>query len=292
MMGQWNMLQKWQNEATVDKAVATLIDKYLEVQHKIIEGKEALENVSNLFDKWVKREDLANGAQSLTRRSLCVCIEALPHMLTQLESLDEQLPRMWQITREVELRGIHSTDINILFDPTHTELHATLLKIEEEFEFVDRFMRLVDDIASREDAKVEEAGLQDVDVFWRDVASTKGVIRKRRQEERWKEPGDIIDVPSAEDVKAIWEKQHQRLVNVISVMRSFQADAHPHTHTHDESTETETAASGQRGGQRQELVRGRKRLYQAVDSEGEGADVEAKGVQSVDALLLQLKLCI
>lgn len=246
MMGQWNMLQKWQNEATVDKAVATLIDKYLEVYDLIDEGRSALENVSNLFDKWVKNEHQTNGVQSLTRRSLCVCIEALPHMLTQLESLDEQLPRMHDITREVELRGTHSTDINILFDPTHTELHATLLKIEEEFEFLDRFMRLVVDIASREDANVEEAGLQDVDVFWRDVASTKGVIRKRRQEERWKEPGDIIDVPSAEDVKARWDRQHQRLVNVISVMISFRADAHTHTHTRDESTETETAASGQK----------------------------------------------
>ena len=53
-----------------------------------------------------------------------------------------------------------------------------------------------------------------------------------------------------------------------------------------------TSVSWENPMQRQELVRGRKRLYQAVDSEGEGAEVEAKGVQSVDALLLQLKLCI
>ena len=246
-MGQWNMLQKWQNEATVDKAVATLIDKYLEVQGVIFDGKNTLEDVIHLVDKWATKEHQANGAQSLTRRSLCVCIEALPHMLTQLESLDEQLPPMWQITREVELRGIHSTDINILFDPTHTELHAILQKIKEEFEELERFMRLVNDIARSEAARVQEAGLKDVDVFWRDVAGTKGVIRKRSQEERWKEPGDIIDVPSVADIKAIWEEQYESLVNAISVMTTFQADAHDaHTHTHARDESTETAASGQK----------------------------------------------
>ena len=246
-MGKWNMLQQWRRAATVDKAVATLIEQYFEVQEEILVGRSALEIVSGIFIKWAANEHQANGAQSLTRRSLCVCIEALPHMLTQLESLDEQLPRMYDICREREQFGIHYNEINIVFDPTHTELHAILQKIKEEFEELERFMRLVNDIASSEDARVQEAGLKDVDVFWRDVASTKGVIRKRSQEERWKEPGDIIDVPSVADIKAIWEKQHENLVNAISVMTTFQADAHDaHTHTHARDESTETAASGQK----------------------------------------------
>ena len=246
-MGKWNMLQKWRKAATVDKALATLIDKYLEVVDVIPDGITALENIGYLFDKWGKNEHQANGAQSLTRRSLCVCIEALPHMLTQLEILDEQLVHRNEIERDWGVLGGGDPMINISFDPTHTELHATLQKIKEEFEFLERFMRLVNDIASSEDARVQEAGLKDVDVFWRDVASTKDVIRKRSQEERWKNPGDIIDVPSVADIKAIWEKQHENLVNAISVMTTFQADAHdahPHTHARDESTEA--AASGQK----------------------------------------------
>ena len=67
------------------------------------------------------------------------------------------------------------------------------------------------------------------------------------QEERWKEPGDIIDVPSIVDIKAIWEEQYESLVNAISVMTTFQADAHDaHTHTHARDESTETAASGQK----------------------------------------------
>ena len=60
-------------------------------------------------------------------------------------------------------------------------------------------------------------------------------------------PGDIIDVPSAEDIKATWGKQYQSLVNVISVMR-FQADTHTHTHTRDESTETDTSGQKRKAG--------------------------------------------
>ena len=227
--------------------MATLIEQYFEVQEEILVGRSALEIVSGIFIKWEENEHQANGAQSLTRRSLCVCIEALPHMLTQLESLDEQLVRRKEIHRDWGVRGGGNPEINISFDPTYTKLHATLQKFKEEFEFLERFMRLVNDIASSEDARVQETGLKDVDVFWRDVASTKGVIRKRSQEERWKEPGDIIDVPSAADIKAIWGTQHESLVNAISVMTTFQADAHdahPHTHARDESTET--AASGQK----------------------------------------------
>ena len=146
-----------QRATTVDKAVVTLIDKYLEVVGVILEGTNTLENVSDLFDKWAKKEHQANGAQSLTRRSLCVCIEALPNIYTQLESLDDQLPR-----RKVICRDWGYPQINISFDPTVIELHAILQKIKEEFEFLVRFMGLVDDIASSEDNKVEEAGLQDV----------------------------------------------------------------------------------------------------------------------------------
>ncbi len=72
------MQQQWRKAETVDKALAILIDKYLEVFDLIPDGRSALVKVGYLFDKWAKNEHQANGAQSLTRRSLCVCIEALP----------------------------------------------------------------------------------------------------------------------------------------------------------------------------------------------------------------------
>ncbi len=239
------MQNQWQKASTVDKAVVTIIDKYLEVQGVIFDGKNTLEDVIHLVDKWATKEHQANGAQSLTRRSLCVCIEALPNMLTQLERLEEQLPRRYAIRQVWESFGIDTPVINVSFDPTHTELHATLQKIKEEFEFLARFMGLVYDIASSED-KVEEAGLQVV--FWRDVASTNGVVRKRSWAERLDVPGDIIDVPSAEVIKARWGREHQSLENVISMMTTFQADAHTHAHAREESTETATSGQKRKAG--------------------------------------------
>ncbi len=92
-------------------------------------------------------------------------------------------------------------------------------------------MRLVDDIASSEDNKVDSTGPHDV--FWRDVASTNGVRRKHNWEETVSLVAEyFIEVPSVEVIKASWFEDHQSLVKVISDIQTFHEDAHTPTHTH------------------------------------------------------------
>ena len=86
--------------------------------------------------------------RKVLREEVCVCVLRRYRICS----------RNWNIRQVWESFGIDTPVINVSFDPTHTELHATLQKFKEEFEFLERFMRLVNDIASSEDARVQEAG--------------------------------------------------------------------------------------------------------------------------------------
>ena len=97
-------------------------------------------------------------------------------------------------------------------------------------------MHLINDVASSEDGRVEQEGLQDV--FWRDVASTLGVKRKRRREEELLDPVDIIDVPPAVDIKARWQVMYQHMTEYISTMKTFEKVTHAHTHEKGQETDT------------------------------------------------------
>ena len=114
-----------------------------------------------------------------------------------LTLIEDQLPPKSRIYRDWGRQP--NPEINISFDPTITEVHTLLLQIKEGFEFILQFMRLVNDVASSEDDRVDSTGPQDV--FWRDVASTRGVKRKCSMEESLLDPVDIIDVPSAADIR-------------------------------------------------------------------------------------------
>ena len=80
-----DFLPKWKFETLVDAELVVRIHKYLNVMEFVYAGIIESIAVIDLLQKLVEKEQKSNGMQSLTRRSLCVCILSLPHMLTQLE---------------------------------------------------------------------------------------------------------------------------------------------------------------------------------------------------------------
>ena len=233
----------WQPEEQVDKGVATLVHKYKKVkQDGVFIGTGCLENITHLLNKWAEKEQKATGTQSLMRKSLVVSILMLPNILTHLESLDEQLPALSTIWRDY---GVSTPlpEINISFNPRDIHLLATLQTLKEQFDVLLLFMELVNNLATKEDTNVAstEPELADdfatkedtnvastqPDVFWRDVASTNGVIRKRTWEQMKIEgfPEYFVEFPTVEDIKTKWQKKLLQLEKGIQEIQSFLTDA-------------------------------------------------------------------
>ena len=80
-----DLLPRWTEEALVDAQLVARILEYCTVKESVQDDIIELIAVIDLLQKWVEKKQKSNGMQSLTRRSLCVCILSLPHMLTQLE---------------------------------------------------------------------------------------------------------------------------------------------------------------------------------------------------------------
>jgi hypothetical protein len=219
------MYPDWQPEEQVDKGVATLIHKYLKVKNSVWSGVGCLEIVIHLLNKWAEKEQKATGTQSLMRKSLVVSIMMLPNILTHLESLDEQLPRKGHIWRDY---GVSTPlpEINISFNPRDSHLLATLQTLKEQFDVLLLFMELVNNLATKEDTNTTST---EPDVFWRDVASTNGVTKKRTGKQIGIEglPRHFVEIPSVEAIKTKWHENLLHLIEVIQHIQSFLTDAQP-----------------------------------------------------------------
>ena len=215
----------WRPEAQVDQGLATLIHKYLKVKYSVWSGVGCLETVIHLLKEWAEKQQRVSGMQSLTRKSLLVSILMLPNILTHLENIDEQLPRTSEIWHDYGVRSPHP-QLNISFNPTNIHLHllATLQTLKEQFDVLLLFMELVNHLATKEDTNVPST---QPDVFWRDVASTNGVTKKRTLEEIeiQKLPEHFVEIPSVEVIKTQWNEKRQDLEAVIHQIQSFLTDA-------------------------------------------------------------------
>jgi len=196
----------WQPQQRVDPAVTTLIHKYLEVKNDaVFVGMRCVETVIHILKKWAEKEQQVTGMQSLMRKSLLVSILMLPNILIHLESLDEQLPVLSTIWRDYGVSNPRP-EINISFNPRDIHLLATLQTLKEQFDALLLFMELVNNFATKEDTNVAST---QPDVFWRDIASTNGVTRKRTWEQMKIEglPEYFIEFPTVEDIKTQWQKK-------------------------------------------------------------------------------------
>ena len=173
----------------------------------------------------------------------------LPNILTHLESLDVQLPRTGHIFRDY---GVSSPEpeINISFNPRDSHLLATLQTLKEQFDVLLLFMELVNNLATKEDTKAASTQLEltddfptledpntpstQPDVFWRDVASTNGVTKKRTRKEIEIEglPPHFVEIPSVEAIKTKWHENLMHLVEVIQELQSFLTDTQQTSNDH------------------------------------------------------------
>jgi hypothetical protein len=212
----------WQPEELVDKGVATLIHKYLKVKNSVWSGVGCLEIVIHLLNKWAEKEQKATDTQSLMRKSLVGSIMMLPNILTHLESLNEQLPRKAPIWRDYGI-STPQPEINIAFNPRDIHFVSTLQTLKEQFDVLLLFMELVNNLATKEDTNTPST---EPDVFWRDVASTNGVTKKRTAEQIGIEglPPHFVEIPSVEAIKTKWHENLLHLIEVIQHIQSFLTD--------------------------------------------------------------------
>ena len=84
-------------------------------------------------------------------------------------------------------------------------------------------MELVNNLATKEDTNTPST---EADVFWRDVASSQGITKKRTRKQIEIEglPPTFVEIPSVDVIKKQWNENQQELEAFIHQLQSFLTD--------------------------------------------------------------------